>query len=288
MAIHGIISEYDCGNRYEFTLQRNVVSDEADWTSSGRLFHPESWSSSWEIGLSVRRQWRVEDNKSGSGRPKSISRYTDFPVPEWWCCTRLMPHVSSLPRRLTSEIRRNDHTVACPPEAAHRACCRRYLSASWPWSFATLAVYHHRPDWATSRNIAFSHKTDGRTTLASHKINGRLGELKGKSDELLPIWTTFARLVCDVSSSFTDSTADDSTYVRYITEQRLLMELPAKRICWPPQERSALNVKRLTLPVSKNLTEIADTHAIWRRTEFIQVFVCVTTIAGHKNILFEC
>ena len=32
-----IISGYDCLNKYNFVIRRNIVSDVADWTFSGRL-----------------------------------------------------------------------------------------------------------------------------------------------------------------------------------------------------------------------------------------------------------
>ena len=57
-----IMSDYDCRNKYYFSFLRNIVSDEADWTSSGRLFQSRGPAAKNERSPTVtsREGWRQE------------------------------------------------------------------------------------------------------------------------------------------------------------------------------------------------------------------------------------
>ena len=67
------MSGYDCRNKWVFSSRRNVASDGADWTSSGRLFQSRGADNGkWAIADSD-TSWRADFKKTGSRQVQATS-----------------------------------------------------------------------------------------------------------------------------------------------------------------------------------------------------------------------
>jgi len=113
---------YDCRNKYVFSFWRNVVSDGADWTSSGRLF--QSWASSSKRAIAdsdTPRRADVEKTGGWRAQPASTSRrqISDVLQPVWQVlrCSAVKSSV--------------DNDRQC--ELDERAVWRVYNIYSWTW-----------------------------------------------------------------------------------------------------------------------------------------------------------